>query len=394
MGVLNVTPDSFSDGGRFVDVEAAISAAERMRAAGADIIDVGGESTRPGAAEVSADEEWQRVEPILCRLLERGAFVSLDTSKPEVMRAGLALGVHLINDVYALRQPGALEAVASSNAAVCLMHMQGEPRTMQQAPHYVDVIAEVRDFLGERLQACRAAGISDDRLLIDPGFGFGKTLPHNLALLRRLGELKTLGVPMLAGLSRKSMLAALTGRPVEARLAGSLALALAAQDKPEGSLFVSYGDVLFRRHALELLTEVEAEVAIAPEANTALEGLYMSHGMYCTQCEAQGFRHITFYPDRPDVMAPFTVRIESDLPVLLSNGNPVAQGAGWAEWHDPWPKPAYLFALVAGDLLALSDSFTTMGGRKVDLNIYVRPGDEDRCAYAMDSLIRSMRWDE
>ena len=139
---------------------------------------------------------------------------------------------------------------------------------------------------------------------------------------------------------------------------------------------------------------LETEVEIAPEGNFSLEGLYMSNGMYCTQCEAQGFRHITFYPDRPDVMAPFTVRIESDLPVLLSNGNPIAQGAGWAEWHDPWPKPAYLFALVAGDLLALSDSFTTMGGRKVDLNIYVRPGDEDRCAYAMDSLIRSMRWDE
>ncbi len=139
---------------------------------------------------------------------------------------------------------------------------------------------------------------------------------------------------------------------------------------------------------------LETEVEIAPEGNFSLEGLYMSNGMYCTQCEAQGFRHITFYPDRPDVMAPFTVRIESDLPVLLSNGNPVAQDAGWSEWHDPWPKPAYLFALVAGDLLALSDSFTTMGGRKVDLNIYVRPGDEDRCAYAMDSLIRSMRWDE
>jgi dihydropteroate synthase len=222
MGVLNVTPDSFSDGGCFVDVAAAISSA------GADIIDVGGESTRPGAAEVSADEEWQRVEPILRALIERGALVSLDTSKPDVMRAGLALGVQLINDVYALRRPGALEAVASSNAAVCLMHMQGEPRTMQQAPNYVDVVAEIRDFLGERLQACRAAGISDDRLVIDPGFGFGKTLPHNLALLRRLGELKSLGVPMLAGLSRKSMLAGLTGRPVEARLAGSLALALAA----------------------------------------------------------------------------------------------------------------------------------------------------------------------
>jgi len=228
MGVLNVTPDSFSDGGRFVDVEAAISAAERMRAAGADIIDVGGESTRPGAAEVSADEEWHRVESVLRRLIERGALVSLDTSKPEVMRAGLELGVQMINDVYALRRPGALAAVAASNAAVCLMHMQGEPRSMQQAPHYTDVVGEIREFLAERLQACRAVGIADDRLAIDPGFGFGKTLPHNLALLRRLSELQSLGVPMLAGLSRKSMLAGLTGRPVEARLAGSLALALAA----------------------------------------------------------------------------------------------------------------------------------------------------------------------
>ncbi len=228
MGVLNVTPDSFSDGGRFVDVEAAISAAERMRAAGADIIDVGGESTRPGAAEVSADEEWHRVEPVLRRLIERGALVSLDTSKPDVMRAGLELGVQMINDVYALRRPGALAAVAASNAAVCLMHMQGEPRSMQQAPHYTDVVGEIREFLAERLQACRAVGIADDRLVIDPGFGFGKTLPHNLALLRRLSELQSLGVPILAGLSRKSMLAGLTGRPVEARLAGSLALALAA----------------------------------------------------------------------------------------------------------------------------------------------------------------------
>ncbi len=228
MGVLNVTPDSFSDGGRFVDVEAAIYAAERMRAAGADIIDVGGESTRPGAAEVSADEEWHRVEPVLRRLIERGALVSLDTSKPDVMRAGLELGVQMINDVYALRRPGALAAVAASNAAVCLMHMQGEPRSMQQAPHYTDVVGEIREFLAERLQACRAVGIADDRLVIDPGFGFGKTLPHNLALLRRLSELQSLGVPMLAGLSRKSMLAGLTGRPVEARLAGSLALALAA----------------------------------------------------------------------------------------------------------------------------------------------------------------------
>ncbi len=139
---------------------------------------------------------------------------------------------------------------------------------------------------------------------------------------------------------------------------------------------------------------LESEVEIAPEGNTALEGLYMSGGMYCTQCEAEGFRKITFYPDRPDVMAPFRVRVEAELPVLLSNGNPVASGPGWAEWHDPWPKPAYLFALVAGELRAVRDSFTTRSGRKVDLAVWVRPGDEGRCGYAMDSLIRSMRWDE
>ena len=139
---------------------------------------------------------------------------------------------------------------------------------------------------------------------------------------------------------------------------------------------------------------LQTEVEIAPAANTALEGLYMSNGMYCTQCEAEGFRHITFYPDRPDVMSRFHVRIEADLPVLLSNGNPVGQGPGWEEWDDPWPKPAYLFALVAGDLRATSGSFTTRSGRKVDLNIWVRPGDEDRCDFALGALARSMKWDE
>lgn len=169
--------------------------------------------------------------------------------------------------------------------------------------------------------------------------------------------------------------ARIDGAPVNAR-PDETGLTIPADALPEGTF------------------DFEAEVEIDPSANTALEGLYMSGGMYCTQCEAEGFRRITFYPDRPDVMAPFRVRIESDMPVLLSNGNPVARGEGWAEWDDPWPKPSYLFALVAGELVAVRDSFTTRSGRKVDLAIWVRAGDEDRCAYAMDSLKRAMKWDE
>lgn len=229
MGVLNVTPDSFSDGGRFIDVPAAIAHAERMAEAGADVIDVGGESTRPGAQPVSADEEIRRVLPIIEALAARDLLVSIDTSKPEVIRAAVAAGARWVNDVRALRLPGALEAVAESRAAVCLMHMQGEPGTMQQAPTYRDVGVEVTAFLQQRASACLAVGIARDRLVVDPGFGFGKTVEHNLALLRGIPTLLAeTGLPVLAGLSRKSLLAAITGRPIEERLAGSLALAYAA----------------------------------------------------------------------------------------------------------------------------------------------------------------------
>lgn len=231
MGVLNVTPDSFFDGGRFVDLSAALDHAQCMITAGATLIDVGGESTRPGAIPVSADEEKRRVTPIIEALVSRGVLVSVDTSKPEVIRAALRAGVQMINDVRALRSPGALEAVAEGSAAICLMHMQREPADMQRAPSYRDVVDEVAEFLVERVAACIQAGVSRDRLLVDPGFGFGKTVEHNLELLRGIPKIMAAtGVPVLAGLSRKSMLAALTGRPVNERLAGSLALALAALD--------------------------------------------------------------------------------------------------------------------------------------------------------------------
>jgi dihydropteroate synthase len=228
MGVLNVTPDSFSDGGRHAAFEDALRAAEAMLAAGAAFIDVGGESTRPGATPVAPDEELRRVLPVVRALIARGARVSLDSSKPEVIAPCLAEGVALVNDVRALRLPGALAAVAASDAAVCLMHMQGEPGSMQSDPRYGDVVLEVAAFLDARVAACEAAGIARGRLVLDPGFGFGKTLTHNLELLRGLPRLAAAGLPLLAGLSRKSMIGALTGRPPGERLAGGLALALAA----------------------------------------------------------------------------------------------------------------------------------------------------------------------
>jgi dihydropteroate synthase len=229
MGVLNVTPDSFSDGGRFIELPAALDQAERLAAEGAAIIDIGGESTRPGAPSVDVDEEMRRVIPVIERLVGRLALpVSVDTSKPEVMRAAIAAGASMINDVTALRAPGAIDAVAESDVALCLMHMQGEPRTMQNAPRYTDVLAEVRDFLRGRVACCVKAGIAVSRLVIDPGFGFGKTLEHNLELLRRLPELAADGYPVMAGLSRKSMIGKLTGRADGERLGGSLALATLA----------------------------------------------------------------------------------------------------------------------------------------------------------------------
>jgi dihydropteroate synthase len=229
MGVLNVTPDSFSDGGRFLDHDLAIEHALRMEAAGAALIDVGGESTRPGAQALSADEEIRRVVPIIEALAARvKAPISVDTSKPEVIVAAVRAGASMVNDVRALREPGAMAAVAGSNAAVCLMHMQGEPRTMQQDPRYGDVVAEVREFLNARVQACQEAGIARDRLVLDPGLGFGKRLEHNLALLAALPALGALGLPLLVGASRKSMFATLLGRQVNERLAGSVAVATAA----------------------------------------------------------------------------------------------------------------------------------------------------------------------
>jgi dihydropteroate synthase len=228
MGVLNVTPDSFSDGGRYLDADAALAQAERMAAEGAAIIDIGGESTRPGAAAVAGEEELRRVLPVLERVAARlPVLLSVDTSNPEVIRRASAAGAHLVNDVRALRSPGALEAVAGSALGVCLMHMQGEPASMQADPRYDDVVEEVKTFLAERVQTCIAAGIARERLCIDPGFGFGKLLAHNLQLLRDLAQFERLGLPLAVGLSRKSMVTALGARSHE-RLAGSLALATIA----------------------------------------------------------------------------------------------------------------------------------------------------------------------
>ena len=229
MGVLNLTPDSFSDGGRYSNPDAAVAQARTMISDGAAIIDVGGESSRPGAAAVSLDEEIARVLPVIERLKrELDCVISIDTSKPAVMDAACEAGAELVNDITALRSPGAMETVQRHRAAACLMHMQGEPRTMQQAPQYQDVIGEVAAFLGERVAACAAAGIARDRLLIDPGFGFGKALPHNLQMLAHLDAFLTLGVPLLVGLSRKSLFGQLLGLPTAKRLAPSVAAAALA----------------------------------------------------------------------------------------------------------------------------------------------------------------------
>lgn len=229
MGVLNVTPDSFSDGGQFFSVDRAVERGVEMVEEGAGLIDVGGESTRPGAEPVPEAEEIARVVPVIERLAARIAVpISIDTSKPAVMRAAVQAGATLINDVYALRLPGALEVAAESGAAICLMHMQGEPRTMQHEPHYVDVVQEVRAFLKQRLDVCRQAGVATDRVLLDPGIGFGKRLEHNLALLASLPDLAVEERPLLIGVSRKSMFGALLGRAIGERLAGALAVATAS----------------------------------------------------------------------------------------------------------------------------------------------------------------------
>lgn len=255
VGIVNVTPDSFSDGGCWGDAQAAIAHGLKLRDEGADILDVGGESTRPGAAEVPAAEEIRRVLPVIEALARRGCVVSVDTMKPEVMRAALDAGAAMVNDVMALRAPGALETVVASGAAVCLMHMQGTPRQMQQAPRYSDVVAEVDDFLRERVAACGTAGIGRERLVIDPGFGFGKTLAHNLALLRQLPRLVGSGVPVMAGLSRKSMLGALTGRDVGQREYAGVAAHLAAVAR--GARLLRVHDVAAMRDALAVWNAVE-----------------------------------------------------------------------------------------------------------------------------------------
>jgi dihydropteroate synthase len=224
MGVVNITPDSFSDGGRFLGANEAITHARRLADEGADIIDLGGESTRPGAVPVSEDEELRRVVPVLEKLPD--LCVSVDTRRPAVMKAALAAGASMINDVDALGAPGALEAVAAGSCAVCLMHKKGEPATMQRDPHYDDFVGEVKGFLNQRIEAAKGAGIAAGRIVVDPGFGFGKTADHNLALLRKLSELSEF--PILVGLSRKSTLGKITGRAVDERLAGSLTMALLA----------------------------------------------------------------------------------------------------------------------------------------------------------------------
>ncbi|MGI2258066.1 dihydropteroate synthase [Shewanella sp. GXUN23E] len=227
MGILNVTPDSFSDGGMFAAFEAACRHADEMVTQGAGIIDIGGESTRPGAAEVSLQEELKRVVPLVEYVAaNHNVWISVDTSKPEVMRQAVAAGAHLINDVRALQAPGALEAAAELGVPVCLMHMQGQPETMQDAPCYEDIIKDVKAFFDERIEACEAAGITKERLLLDVGFGFGKTLEHNYELLANLDSFHEFGLPLLIGLSRKSMIGNLLGRAPVERMAGSLAGAL------------------------------------------------------------------------------------------------------------------------------------------------------------------------
>jgi dihydropteroate synthase len=252
MGVVNVTPDSFSDGGKYLDPGAAVAHARRLLEEGADLIDLGADSSRPGAdVKVSVEQELERLMPVLEALRDAPVPISVDTTKPEVMRAAIGAGAAMVNDINALRSPGAIEAVAASNAGVCLMHMQGEPRTMQHEPRYDDVVGEVKAFLAQRVAAVEAQGVARERIVIDPGFGFGKTVEHNFELLRHLERFAEIGIPVMAGWSRKSTLGVITGRPAGERLAASVAAALLAVQR--GAKIVRVHDVAATRDALAVL---------------------------------------------------------------------------------------------------------------------------------------------
>ena len=261
MGIVNVTPDSFSDGGQHFQHDAALAHAQHLIAEGADIIDIGGESTRPGARPVGVQEELDRVLPIIEGLRGAPAPISVDTYKPQVMQAAIAAGAQMVNDINALQDTAAMNAVAAGNVAVCLMHKQGNPQTMQTQPQYQNVVAEISEFLRERIAAAEAAGIGRERIAIDPGFGFGKTLAHNLDLLRHLDKLCELGVPVLAGLSRKSMLGALTGREAGDRVMASVAAALIAVQR--GASIVRVHDVRETVDALKIWNAVNTKNTVS-----------------------------------------------------------------------------------------------------------------------------------
>jgi len=254
MGVINVTPDSFSDGGKYATTALAVAQARTLIDEGADILDVGGESTRPGSIPVALDEERRRVLPVIEALRDCGVPVSVDTQKPELMRQAIAAGASMVNDVNAFQADGALETVAETDVALCFMHKRGDPRTMQVHPSYADVVLEVRDFLAARVAAARESGIHDERIVIDPGFGFGKSQEHNLELLRGLGHFVRIGVPVLVGLSRKSMLGSLTGHDVEQRVFASISAALIAVER--GACLVRAHDVAATRDALAIWNAV------------------------------------------------------------------------------------------------------------------------------------------
>ena len=269
MGVINVTPDSFSDGGLYVRADAAIARGRALIEEGADILDIGGESTRPGAQPVGLDEERRRVLPVIEALASCGRPLSIDTRKPELMHDAVAAGASMVNDIGALESPHALEVLAPTSAAVCLMHKQGDPQTMQQDPRYEDVVSEVRDYLAARIAAAERAGIAPGRIVIDPGFGFGKTQEHNIALLRNLPALTALGAPVLAGLSRKAMLGKITGKPPHERVHASVAAALFAADR--GARILRVHDVTATRDALAVWATLAATIGVYSQDRAPLQ---------------------------------------------------------------------------------------------------------------------------